>query len=175
KTKGFSAGVHAGYLSYTANNLLFEANTGFGFGGFVQYGFSHQLALSLGIQHYYMDPKTIALLNSPYPYTEFDITAKYIFGSTNSVVRPFLALGGNYTTQDEFFEDDIEGLIEATYSGFSGCGGAGVAFFLTNQLSLDISAYYHIGSFGVIQNRIKYDVTYDFTAYKGLAGISYHF
>ncbi|MGB3080810.1 MAG: outer membrane beta-barrel protein, partial [Saprospiraceae bacterium] len=145
KTKGFSFGIHGSYLDYTAKSLHYEAQTGPGFGGFVQYGFSHQWAVSLAVQHYFMDPKTIDLLNSPYPYTEFDLTGKYIFGSSNSVVRPFLALGGNYTTQDESFYDATGFFVlETTYSGFSGCGGAGVAIFLTNQLSIDISAYYHV-------------------------------
>ncbi|MFZ1677617.1 MAG: hypothetical protein WBP41_01465 [Saprospiraceae bacterium] len=177
-TKGFSIGVHGAYLSYTASSLQFEPHTGYGFGGYIQYGFTHQLAVALSVQHYMMDPKTTDLIKSPYPYTEFDLIGKYIFGSTNSPLRPFLALGGNYSTQEEMFYDINDPnlkKIDAIYSGFTACGGAGINFFLTPQLTIDLTGMYHLGAFGVTQNDVHFDRTYDFTAFKFLGGFSYHF
>ena len=174
-TKGFSIGGHAAYLSYTASSLLFEPNTGYGYGGYIQYGFTHQIAVAIEVQHYMMDPKTIELLESPYSYTEIELIGKYIFGSTNSALRPYLAAGGNYTTQQEKFLDPNQNEIDATYSGFPVCGGAGINFFLTPHFTFDLSGFYNIGTFGVTQNGTKFDTTYDFTAFKFLGGFSYHF
>ncbi|MBK9981746.1 MAG: hypothetical protein IPP15_04875 [Saprospiraceae bacterium] len=177
-TKGFSIGGHGAYLSYTASSLQFEPHTGYGFGGYLQYGFTHQIAVALNVQHYWMDPKTTELIKSPYPYTEIDLIGKYIFGSTNSPVRPFLSLGGNYSTQEEMFYDISDPnlkKIDATYSGFTACGGAGINFFLTPRFTIDLSGLYHLGAFGVTQNGTHYDATYDFTAFKFLGGFSYHF
>jgi len=175
-TKGFSIGGHAAYLSYTASSLQFEPHTGVGYGGYIQYGFTHQLAVAINVQHYKMDPKTTELIESPYPYTEIDLIGKYIFGSTNSKLRPFLSLGGNYSTQEEMFYDpNTGGEIDAIYSGFTACGGAGLNIFLTPNLTFDLSGLYHLGAYGVTQNEIHYETTYDFTAFKFLGGFSYHF
>ncbi len=177
-TKGFSIGVHGAYLSYTASGHQFEPHTGYGIGGYIQYGFTHQIAAALNVQHYWMDPKTTDLIVRPYPYTEFDLIGKYIFGSTNSPIRPFLSLGGNYTTQEEKFYDindpDLRE-IDATYSGFTACGGAGINFFLTPNLTIDLSGLYHLGAFGETLNGFHHEITYDFTAFKFLGGFSYHF
>ncbi|HZV71121.1 MAG TPA: hypothetical protein VFG10_16315 [Saprospiraceae bacterium] len=174
-TKGFSIGGHAAYLSYTASSLQFEPHTGVGYGGYIQYGFNHQLAVALSVQHYKMDPKTTELIESPYPYTELDLIGKYIFGSTNSRLRPFVSLGGNYSTQEEMFYGPNLEVIDATYSGFTACGGAGMNFFLTPNLTFDVSGLYHLGAYGVSQNGVQYENTYDFTAFKFLGGFSYHF
>ncbi|MEP6646417.1 MAG: hypothetical protein ABJC12_04960 [Saprospiraceae bacterium] len=175
KTKGFSIGAHAAYLSYTASSLLFEPNTGVGYGGYIQYGFTHQIAVAINVQHYKMDPKTIELLNAPYPYNEIDLIGKYIFGSTNSQLRPFLSLGENYARQVEEFLGSQQEDIKAVYSGLSTCGGAGIYFYLSPELTVDLSGLYHIGSFGVVQNGVSFNDKYDYSAFKFMGGFSYHF
>ena len=52
KTKGLSAGIHLGFVSYTNDNLHLETEGGTGYGAQLQYGFNHQIAAAFAFQHY---------------------------------------------------------------------------------------------------------------------------
>jgi len=183
KTKGFSAGVHLGLVSYANDILHAEPEGGAGFGLELQYGFSHQFAVALAFQNFAVATKSLengsynTSIESPYPYTEIDLIGKYIFGSTNSKLRPNLSLGLNYTRSKEtWYYPDFFATIVETYSGYGFCGGGGLRYFLNTQMSLDFSFLVTSGDFTTsLANGTEFDFEHWYLSYKGMVGFMYHF
>ncbi len=182
-TKGVSASLNAGYISYTADGIHLETETGPGFGAQIQYGFSHKFAVAVSYQHFSIATQseenfdTPYNIDSPYPYNEIDIVGKFIFGSTDSKLRPNLSIGFNFTRSKETYYDPLFDFTSLqTYSGYSICGGGGIRYFLNTNMSLDLSVLYHSGTFTTtLYNGQDIDFTHDFLSFKGLLGFAYHF
>jgi len=183
KTKGLSAGIHVGFISYTDDKIHTETEAGLGYGAQIQYGFSHQFAVALSFQHFaittqsYPNTDIPYNIDSPYPYTEADLIGKYIFGSTNSKLRPNISLGFNYTKSKETYYNPVFNYTSLeTYSGFGFCGGGGLAYFLNTQMSLDLSLIFHSGDFTTtLINGQELDFAHSYFNVEGLVGFNYHF
>jgi len=183
KTKGLSAGVHLGFVSYTNDNLHLETEGGTGYGAQLQYGFNHQIAAAFAFQHYSISTKsldngsTAYNIDSPYPYTEIELIGKYIFGSTNSKLRPNIALGLNFTRSKEtYYNPNFNFVSNETYSGYGICGGGGLRYFLNTQMSIDFTLMVSSGNFTTnLVNGQEVDFEHWFLTYKGLFGFMYHF
>lgn len=177
KTNGFSAGVHVGYLSYQDDQIHPSTDNGLGYGAHIQYGFNHKFAIDLAFQHYAVKSKSSNNINSPYPYTELDCTARFSFGSTNTQLRPFLLAGVNYTRSQELFEDPFTFFQSLeTYSGYGFAGGFGVSYFVQPEISIDITLLVHSGSYvNTTINGADFQFDHSYLSYIGLGGISYHF
>jgi len=176
-TKGLSAGVHLGFLSYTDDKIHAETEGGVGFGAEVQYGFTHQIAVALAFQHYSVTSQSLYNIDSPYPYTEIEVLGKYIFGSSNHKFRPNLTLGINYTKSKESFYNPNNNFYSLeTYSGVSLCGGGGVHYFLNPNMSIDFAMLFNWGDYTTtLINGQDYDFDHSFFSWKTLFGFAYHF
>lgn len=176
-TEGLSAGVHLGLLSYTDDKIHAETEGGVGFGAEVQYGFTHQIAASLAFQHYSVTPKSINSTDTKYPYTEIELLGKYIFGSSDQKLRPNLTLGINYTkSKENFYDPQFNFASLQTYSGLSLCGGGGLRYFLSSQMSIDLALLFNWGDYTTtLINGQEVDVEHSYFSWKTLLGFSYHF
>lgn len=176
-SKGLSAGVHLGFLSYTDDKIHAETEGGVGFGAEVQYGFTHQIAVALAFQQYAVTSQSINNIDSPYPYTEIELLGKYIFGSSNQKFRPNLTLGLNYTKSKESFYDPNTNFYSLeTYSGLSICGGGGLRYFLSPHMSVDLSLLFNWGDYTTtLINGQEYDFVHSYFSWKSLFGFAYHF
>jgi opacity protein-like surface antigen len=177
QTKGFSGGVRLGYLSYTNDDVHPFTEGGIGYGAQLQYGFSHPISIAFSYQHFGVTSRTDNNTLSPYPYDEFDLIGKYIFGSTASQWRPYLSLGLNYTrTKESFYYANVNVETLEKYSGSSFCVGGGVSYFINSKWSLDLAGLFHTGAFTTILiDGDQLDESFSFSSFTGLVGIFYHF
>ncbi|MFZ1677618.1 MAG: hypothetical protein WAT91_10110, partial [Saprospiraceae bacterium] len=84
-TTGVSIGAAAGFLSFSDDVAHPDgAETGFGFGGRIQYGFSHKFAAALAVQNYFVTAISDNAESDIYPYLEVDGSVIFTFGSTNT-------------------------------------------------------------------------------------------
>ncbi len=177
QTKGFSAGVRGGYLSYTNNDVHPFTDDGIGYGIQLQYGFSHKFMAAFAFQHFDVTSRTENNTMSPYPYDEYDLTGKFIFGSTNSKWRPYLSVGVNYTqTKESFYYINFNLNTLEKYSGSSFCFGGGVSYFINSQLSIDLAGLYHSGAFTtIVINGDDISDSFAYSSVTGMLGLFYHF
>ncbi|MEP6795945.1 MAG: OmpW family outer membrane protein [Saprospiraceae bacterium] len=177
RTSGLSAGVQAGYMSYQDDQIHPANDNGFGYGAHVQYGFNNKFGVDLSFTHYEVKSNSFNNINSPYPYTAIDCTARFFFGSTNSSLRPFLSAGINYTRSQELFQDPNT-FFESNeiYSGYGFAGGFGISYFLQPEISIDLSVVANSGSYiNTTVNGQDFEFDHRYLSYIGLGGLSYHF
>lgn len=179
-TSGLAAGVQFGYMSYEDDQIHASSENGFGYGGHLQYGFNNKFGVDLSYMHYEVKSNSINNLNSPYPYTAIDLTARFFFGSTSTPIRPFLSAGVNYTRSQELFEfQDVNGFFfesNEIYSGYGFAGGFGIYFFITPDVSIDLSVVADSGAYiNTTVNGQDFQFDHRYLSYIGQGGVSYHF
>jgi hypothetical protein len=186
KTKGFSAGVHAAYISHENNAFHAEPEYALGYGIIAQYCFNHKIAVAISYQHYSIEPKSPNSIVDHYPLFEYDIIGKYIFGSSASKLRPNLQAGFNFTnTEEGFYYAQLDGYIDVytteEYYGTLFLVGGGLSYYLTPEVSADLSFIIHAGQFTKAYLTTNYtdtekiDIESDIFNLNGLLGIQYHF
>lgn len=178
KTTGVSIGAAAGFLSFSDNIVHPDgAETGFGFGGHIQYGFSHKFAAVLAVQNYSVTAKSINAADNSYPYLEVDGSVAFTFGSTNTQLRPMISVGGTYTKMSEsYYNFDTGNIQDEVYSGIGFVGSAGLNYFIKPELSVDLSFQIHSGAFSkTLVDRFPVNFQHSYYTINGLLGISYHF
>ncbi|HZV71120.1 MAG TPA: outer membrane beta-barrel protein [Saprospiraceae bacterium] len=180
KTDGISVGATVGFLSFRDDIAHPRgAESGPGFGGHIQYGFNHKFSGLLAVQNYIVTAKSENKVDQTYPYLEVDVSAVFTFGSTNSQLRPMLSAGGTYTKMSESYYDFINGtgeINDEVYSGIGFVGGAGISYFMQQQLSIELIFQIHSGAFSkTLVNRLPVNVQHDYYTLNGLLGLSYHF
>ncbi|MEP6646418.1 MAG: outer membrane beta-barrel protein [Saprospiraceae bacterium] len=178
QTMGISVGAAGGYLSFrddVAHPL--GAESGPGFGGHIQYGFSHRFSGVFAVQNYFVTAKSENKADNSYPYLEADLSAMFNFGSTNSQLRPMLAVGGTFTKVSESYYNFSTGEIQdEVYSGIGFVGGAGLSYFIKPELSVDLNFQIHSGAFSkTLVDRSPINVQHSYYTFNGLLGLSYHF
>ena len=176
-TKGLSAGVHLGFLSYTDDKIHAATEGGVGFGAEVQYGFTYQIAAALAFQHYSVTSQSLASTDTKYPYTEIELLGKYIFGSSNHKFRPNLTLGVNYTkSKESYYYPNTNFYSLETYSGLSLCAGGGLRYFFNPHMSVDLSMLFNWGDYTTtLINGQEVDFPHSYFSWKTLIGFMYHF
>jgi len=182
KTKGFSVNANAAYLAYTGEEQLLHPNPqyGFGVGGQIQYGITHQIALAVGYQAYKIKTDNEYVID-PYSYTEIDLLFKYTLGSTSSPFRSnLIGLVNFVNTEQSFYDAQFNDYYETFFSGISFGGGAGIAYFFAPQISAELSLFYQFTQLteqeqSSIFGDFTYDIDIPLRSYKGLLGLAYHF
>ncbi|HEX5113549.1 MAG TPA: outer membrane beta-barrel protein [Saprospiraceae bacterium] len=190
RTKGFSAGIHAAYISHENDSYHYEAEYGFGYGFIAQYGFNHKMALALAYQHYSVDSKASNSNVNPYQLFEYDIIGKYTFGSSTSKLRPNLNAGFSFTNTEEGFYYEqfpinnpvyFNVFTTEEYYGILFLAGAGLSYYVTPEISLNASFLMHVGQFTKVYLTTNYtdtekiDIESDIFNLNGQLGVQYHF
>jgi len=186
KSKGFSGGVHAAYISHENDLYHPEAESGLGYGIKVEYGIDHHIAVAISYQHYSIESKSSNSLVLRYPLFEYDIIGKYIFGSSTSRFRPSVQAGFNFTNTEEGYHyiqlgsyTDVNTTEE--YYGKTFLAGAGLSYYFTPNISGDFNFIVHTGQFTKVYLTTNYTPTEkgaiasDVFNLNGQLGLQYHF
>lgn len=112
---------------------------------------SHSFNLSPAIGYFVIDNLSIAL-QADYKLEDADFTTKMsqftimpsvsYYLPTDKPVRPFASIGAGYADITQYIPQSSSSNQKHSFSGFTWGGALGVACFLNNHLSIDLSLQY---------------------------------